>query len=157
MMKSFAIKAGMLATTVLLVLWIGWPASHDPAPIAAVMSGEGEHQATVPRDEPIPEARPAQPTRSTIPTVVRSKETQGKLDLNRATAEELQNLPGIGPVLAQRVVERRTTHGPFHVVDDLRDVKGIGKKRMNQLRPLVMVGMVTKAEPKRDAKKAKAL
>lgn len=147
----------MLATTALLVLWIGWPTPHDPATIAAVMSGEGEHQDTVPRDEPIPVARPAQQTTSEIPTVVKSKEKPGKLDLNRATAEELQHLPGIGPVLAQRVVEQRTTHGPFHTVDDLRDVKGIGKKRMDQLRPLVMVGMVTKAEPKQDAKKAKAL
>lgn len=158
MLKSLAIKAGMLVTTVLLVVWIGWPASHDPAPIAAVMSGEGEHQETVPRDEPIPVARSAQQTTSEIPTVVRSKDKPGKLDLNRATAEELQHLPGIGPVLAQRVIEQRTKHGPFHTVDDLRDVKGIGKKRMDQLRPLLAVDHVTRTELQRDARrKAKAL
>jgi competence protein ComEA len=96
-------------------------------------------------------------TRSAIPTAGQSQRPQGKLDLNRATAEQLQRLPGIGPVLAQRVIEQRTTHGPFHTVDDLRDVKGIGKKRMDQLRPLIMVDQVTKAEIKRDARpKAKA-
>jgi hypothetical protein len=61
-------------------------------------------------------------------------------------------------VLAQRVIEQRTTHGAFHTVDGLRNVKGIGKKRMDQLRPLIMVDQVTKVETKQDARlKAKTL
>jgi competence protein ComEA len=60
--------------------------------------------------------------------------------------------------LARRVIAQRTTHGPFHTVDDLRDVKGIGKKRMDQLRPLVMVNVAAKTELTRKAKlKTKAL
>ncbi|MBA2251291.1 MAG: helix-hairpin-helix domain-containing protein [Nitrospirales bacterium] len=158
-LKSLAIKAGMLATTVLLVLWIGWPIQSEPVPPSAVRSVEGESQHTVMQ----PEAPRLAPQRtvtmlSAIPTAGQSQRTLGKLDLNRATAEQLQLLPGIGPVLAQRVVEQRTKQGPFHTVDDLRDVKGIGKKRMDQLRPLLMVDQVTKAETKRDARlKAKAL
>lgn len=155
MLNSLAIKAGMLATAVLLILWIGWPTPHDPADLVGMQTGEGE--TAVPPEEP-PAAPPATvATTSSIPTGARSQGKQGKLDLNRATAEELQHLPGIGPVLAQRVIEQRTTHGAFHTVDGLRDVKGIGKKRMDQLRPLVMVDVLTKREPKRDAKKAKAL
>jgi competence protein ComEA len=150
MIQSLVIKAGMLFATVLLVGWIGWPTPHDPVPVASELSPERETQQTVsPRDEPTIVARPTQHTASLPPTAGRSQEKQGKLDLNRATAEELQGLPGIGPVLAQRVVDQRTTHGPFHTVDDLRDVKGIGKKRMDQLRPLVMV---SKPQPKPDAK-----
>jgi competence protein ComEA len=50
----------------------------------------------------------------------------GVLDLNAATAGDLDALPGIGPVLAQRIVDHRTEHGPFTSVDQLDDVSGIG-------------------------------
>jgi competence protein ComEA len=159
MIQSLALKAGMVLATALLVTWIGWPTPHDPVPMAGVVS-EGEAQQTVsPREEPTIVNRPTQRPTSLTPTAGRAQEKQGKLDLNRATAEELQGLPGIGPVLAQRVVDQRTTHGLFHTVDDLRDVKGIGKKRMDQLRPLIMVDLAsTKPQPKPDARlKAKAL
>ena len=156
MIKSLAIKSGMLVTTVLLVLWMGWPAPDDPNMLAGVQTSEGEE--TTGRDEPHTAPQATVATTSSIPTGARSQGKQGKLDLNRATAEELQHLPGIGPVLAQRVIEQRTTHGAFHTVDDLRNVKGIGKKRMDQLRPLIMVDQVTKAETKQDARlKAKTL
>src|SRR5690349_23771445 len=49
------------------------------------------------------------------------------LDLNRATPAELDALPGIGPVLAKRVVEWREAHGPFRAVEDLEQVPGIGR------------------------------
>ncbi len=159
MIKSLAVKSGMLIPTVLLVLWMGWSAPHDPSMLAGMQTGEGEREETaLQREEPphtAPQATVA--TTSSSPTAARSQGKQGKLDLNRATAEELQHLPGIGPVLAQRVIEQRRTHGAFHTVDGLRNVKGIGKKRMDQLRPLVVVDVLTKGEPKRDAKKAKAL
>jgi competence protein ComEA len=71
-----------------------------------------------------------------------------KVDLNRATMEELRTLPGVGDVLAQRMIERRTVHGPYRAVDDLRDVKGIGAKRLEILRPLVAVGKPSVAEPR---------
>jgi len=163
MAKSLAIKTAMLLTTVLLVIWIGWPVPHDPVLLTGVEPAEGETQQPILprvllREEPTLVARPAQPTASIAPAEGKPRKRSGKLDLNLATAEELQGLPGIGPVLAQRVVEQRTAHGRFRTVDDLRDVKGIGKKRMDQLRPLVMVDLATKAEPKQEAKmKAKAL
>ena len=158
-LKSLAVKAGMLATTVLLVLWIGWPIQLELVAPPGVRTVEEEGRHTVMQPEaPRPAPQRGVTLRSAIPTAGHSQRTQGKLDLNRATAEQLQLLPGIGPVLAQRVIEQRATHGPFHTVDDLKDVKGIGKKRMDQLRPLIMVEQVTKAETKRDARlKAKAL
>jgi competence protein ComEA len=150
MFKSLAIKAGMLAATVLLVLWIGWPIQPElVAPLAVPSVEKGEHTVVQPVTS-VPAPQRIVTTLSTVPTAGQSQRTQGKLDLNRATAEQLQRLPGIGPVLAQRVIEQRTTHGRFHTVDDLREVKGIGKKRMDQLRPLIMVDQVTKVEARRD-------
>lgn len=64
---------------------------------------------------------------------------QFPLDLNRATAEQLEALPGIGPVLAQRIVEYRQQVGRFHSVDDLLEVHGIGPKRLERIRPYVVV------------------
>jgi comEA protein len=74
-------------------------------------------------------------TPSAAPDTVRVR----GLDLNRAGAGDLEGLPRIGPVMARRIVEYRTQHGPFRRVDDLKKVKGIGEKTLEQLRPLVKV------------------
>lgn len=60
-----------------------------------------------------------------------------KPSLSSATVEELDVLPGVGPVTAQRIVDYRTAHGPFRSVDDLDAVPGIGPTRIEQLRDLV--------------------
>ncbi len=61
------------------------------------------------------------------------------VDLNAATAAQLQTLPGIGPKMAQRILDARAQR-PFKSVDDLRRVSGIGAKTLERLRPLVTVG-----------------
>lgn len=61
----------------------------------------------------------------------------GVVSLNSATAEQLETLPGIGPVLAQQIVEFRTNQGGFSSVEQLREVSGIGDHRYATLRPLV--------------------
>ncbi|MBA4039581.1 MAG: hypothetical protein C0468_04545 [Planctomyces sp.] len=65
---------------------------------------------------------------------------QGGLDINTASAAELELLPGIGPALAARIVEHRATRGRFVSVEDLDEVRGIGPKTMERLRGLVRVG-----------------
>lgn len=65
--------------------------------------------------------------------------TDGRVDLNRATAAQLEELPGIGPVLAQRIVDHREDHGPFTEVGDLREVPGIGERTFQSLAELVAV------------------
>ncbi|NEC19807.1 ComEA family DNA-binding protein, partial [Streptomyces parvus] len=59
------------------------------------------------------------------------------LSLNSATAEQLETLPGVGPVLAQHMIDYRTEHNGFRSVDELRQVTGIGDRRFADLRPLV--------------------
>jgi competence protein ComEA len=61
------------------------------------------------------------------------------LDLNTATAEDLEALPGIGPALAQRIIERRQSQGLFASVEDLLTVYGIGHKKLAQIKPLITV------------------
>jgi competence protein ComEA len=61
----------------------------------------------------------------------------GPVSLSSATLEELDQLPGVGPVTAQKIVDYRTEHGPFASVDELDAVPGIGPTRIEQLRELV--------------------
>ncbi|MFH7594958.1 ComEA family DNA-binding protein [Streptomyces racemochromogenes] len=61
----------------------------------------------------------------------------GPLSLAGATVEQLDGLPGVGPVLARHIVEFRTARGGFRAVEDLRQVEGIGERRFAELRKLV--------------------
>lgn len=62
----------------------------------------------------------------------------GKVRLSAATVEQLDGLPGIGPVTAQKIVDWRTAHGPFRTLEDLDAIPGIGPSRIEQLRDLVV-------------------
>ncbi|WP_063759937.1 helix-hairpin-helix domain-containing protein [Streptomyces sclerotialus] len=61
----------------------------------------------------------------------------GPVSLNSATAAQLDTLPGVGPVLAQHIIDFRTQHGGFTSIDQLQEVNGIGDRRFADLRPLV--------------------
>lgn len=68
--------------------------------------------------------RPAENATSTV---------TGRLDLNTSTAEELTELPGIGDVLAARIVDYRNRYGPFSTLEDLLDVPGIGESTLDKI------------------------
>jgi competence protein ComEA len=68
---------------------------------------------------------------------LRGGQIGGKVSLNSANQQELETLPGVGPSLAQRIMEFRTLHGGFRSVDELDDIAGIGSATLSRLRPLV--------------------
>jgi competence protein ComEA len=63
----------------------------------------------------------------------------GKVNLNTATLAQLDTLPGVGPVLGQRIIDFRTKHGGFRSVNDLRQVDGVGDETFGRLKDLVVV------------------
>ena len=63
----------------------------------------------------------------------------GPLNINTATAAQLETLDGIGPVLAQRIVEYRETNGPFASVEGLLEVKGLGPGILEAIRPQITI------------------
>ncbi|MGG3563793.1 helix-hairpin-helix domain-containing protein [Neobacillus rhizosphaerae] len=66
-------------------------------------------------------------------------EGQAKININKADENELQNLPGIGPSKAAAILEYRNTNGPFKVVEDLKNISGIGDKTFEKLKDLIAV------------------
>ncbi len=62
------------------------------------------------------------------------------VNLNTATSEELQQVPGIGPATAGKILQMRKTYGPFKSVDDLLAIRGLGPKRLEKMRKYLTVG-----------------
>ncbi|MDD4801946.1 MAG: ComEA family DNA-binding protein [Syntrophomonas sp.] len=63
----------------------------------------------------------------------------GKININSADAQELEKLPGIGLVLAERIIEYRTIHGQFKNPEDINEVSGIGDKKFDEIKDLITV------------------
>ena len=113
---------GLLA---LGTLWVLRPQGLSRPPRA------GASRVTI--DPTVADSEPVRAARSTPPAAA------PPLDLNRATPEELDALPGVGPVLAGRIIEQRRRQGGFHDVRDLRAVRGIGPRLYARLQGLVEV------------------
>jgi comEA protein len=69
------------------------------------------------------------------------------VDLNSATADELQQVPGIGPSTAKAIVNFRQKSGPFQKIEDLLAIKGISKARLEKMRPYLRVGAAAQKSP----------
>ena len=69
-----------------------------------------------------------------------TESTDGRMDINTASPQQLQLLPGIGETLAQRIVDYRTEHGSFTSIEDLMKVSGIGEKKFEALKPYIKIG-----------------
>ncbi len=74
---------------------------------------------------------------ASAPTVTRTP--QSKININTAGPEELDKLPHIGPVLAQRIIDYRTQYGPFQKIEDIKNVKGIGDSFYDAIKDLITV------------------
>ncbi|WP_447602786.1 ComEA family DNA-binding protein [Nitrospira sp. Nam80] len=148
MLQSVLIKLAMLSATLSVIVGIGWTVPPSPGEAGADGASTvlGEPEVTSPPAAPrevlphpsLPVSRPVRTASSQLQP--RRSAAQPVVDMNHATLRELDQLPGIGQALAERVVEYRRSHGPFAAVEDLLLVKGIGPKKLERLRGLVRVG-----------------
>jgi len=103
-------------------------AMQTPAP-AGVTAPENANIAAPPQSPPVYGGEPAPP----------SARSDGRININLASRSELMDLPGIGNVLAGRIIDYRTLHGWFTSVEDIRKVSGIGAKRFEAIQHLITV------------------
>lgn len=76
---------------------------------------------------------------SLAPTFATAAAVTNRIDINTASAEALMSLPGIGPAIAQRIIEYRDKNGPFRRTVELMNVKGIGEKTFDRLKDRIFV------------------
>ena len=124
---------------------IGWSILGRQTRPVLLASGESNPPAAAPAVEPGAAFTNAQqPVPRTNPTDTKVSATAppalaSPINLNTATAKELESLPGIGPALAARIIEDREKNGHYRSFEQLDRVKGIGVKTLDRLRPLVTV------------------
>lgn len=143
MIKSLLLKLGMLAMTIGVMLGVRWAQQPSIPPasekhIVSTQANELEERRGRTAGSP---GRTVQglDTDAAARTVSSITSIPSRLNLNRASADELASLPGIGTVLAQRVVAFRESVGGFQKIEDLREIKGIGAKKYDRLKSLVTV------------------
>jgi comEA protein len=100
-------------------------AAAEPPEGSVPSSGRGKTRARKTSPPPAPSAQPFRAESSLL------------IDINLAGGEELQAIPGIGPVLARRIIDYRTRIGAFGDIDELQKVKGIGAKTFEKIKPYV--------------------
>ena len=98
-------------------------------------------QVTTERLPETEESAPAAQTRAPETDAVPTRQAPpARIELNSADAATREGLPGIGPVLAQAIVEYRAAHGPFSSVDELLEVSGIGETKLDNIRNDITLG-----------------
>ena len=86
------------------------------------------------------DSEPETPTASGYPATEYPTAPDGKIDVNQADAIDLTLIPGIGDVLAQRIVAYREQYGPFQSIEELSNVDGIGQKKLSEIIKYAKVG-----------------
>jgi competence ComEA-like helix-hairpin-helix protein len=84
-----------------------------------------------------PQTLPARVVSTPSSRTLRALRDGTRIDVNRAAAADLELLPGVGPTLARRIIEQREARGPFRTSEDLLQVRGIGRRTLERLQPLL--------------------
>ena len=144
MIRSLTIKLIMLAGTLGFLFALHWGGADRGAETTlpsdesigsstrTVVSTSGKSLDNSVNNDFFPKQQPSSGSKQ-------SDSKRNAIDLNVGTAQELQALPGIGPILAQRIVDRRKQVGGFQSIQELDQVKGIGTKKLQKLSPFIKI------------------
>ena len=149
---SLLLKSGVLGLGIVIVLWGGWP----QPPISLLDDSSAPIELSDNKSIQAVHRESTLVTINSLNVSLQSSSVERKkpdihaaqipllVDLNVSSQIELKALPGIGMILADRIVSYRSTYGRFQRVGDLVKVSGIGEKRLKRLEPFVTVEMIGK-------------
>lgn len=110
------------------------------APAEAIMEGEGSTESNPHNHSASPSAVDEESSAHEEPASdAASDHIDTRININTASASELQRLPGIGPALAARIIEYREAWGPFSTIEDIMEVSGIGPRKFEDIKDLIKV------------------
>lgn len=147
-MKKLPSSVMILITAVFLSFALGFflgrNTGHSPVRLATVTEAETQTSPALTEAATNPavtetEAGEAPVTLSATEPAESTTPGSGRININTATVQELDTLPGIGPVLAQRIYDFRQANGPFSTVEELIRVSGIGEKKLEAILELITV------------------
>ena len=140
MLSGLVFRLTMVGMVLGVMFWIGWsvPAPQFAQPLQPAALHDSGGQALESVSPPSSQRTPSAPLERRREHDVSRRSTVA-LDLNHASAQDFERLPGLGPVLAGRIIEYRASQGKFRDVEQLRRVKGIGPKTFEQIRPHMVV------------------
>ena len=120
-----------------------------PSPTPKSLQGSpviGSVPEIAPTPTPLPTATPVlTPAPTTTPTPAptstpsQTPEQSGKININTADKQGLEEITGVGPTIAQRIIDYRQTNGPFQKIEDLKNVKGIGDKTFEKMKDEITI------------------
>ena len=76
---------------------------------------------------------------NTASRVIQPSSSAGLIDINRASQKELERLPGVGAVTAKRIIDYRNTHGKFTTAEDLTNIRGISRAKLDNMRGMIAI------------------
>ena len=107
-------------------------------PLMASVSADAPEQSLNPV-QPTLAPPPSNPEPAPQPSPVPIPAPLGKININTANLEELEQIMGVGPVIAQRIIDYRNEHGPFQRIEDIKNVKGIGDATFEKMKDEITV------------------